>query len=250
MNIRSSLWRRNQEPSASKRLLLFCSREWSVKRFVLDICLPLLGLNGMSRLSSKEAFSLRCVLRVLVEMIRHSSFSLNLFSTSLCSFTFLCLFQFSLSWWNLSEDKSWRQQAETRIFQLPLLSSCKHQSEAQCLFCFCYHSCMKKNVHKRAVCWLAVTGRTQRAEWRDSEGRETEFSFESWKMLFPIQCFLRACLPMVVSGLFTESTHEHMCLTCWSVPLTFPPRRDFLFFYLSALTGKIKLRNWESAWKI
>lgn len=143
-----------------------------------------------------------------------------------------------LSWWNLWVDKSWRLQAETRIFQLPLLSSCKHQSVAQCLFCFCYHSCMKKNVHKRAVCWLAVTGRTQRAEWRDSEGRETEFSLESWKMLFPMQCFLDASLPVVVSGLFRESTHEHMCLTCCSVTWTFPPGTNFIFFYPPALAGR------------
>lgn len=73
MNVRSSLWGRNQEPSASKRLLPFCPGDWSVNRFVLDIYLPLLGLNGMSRLSSKEAFSLRCVLPALVEMIKQDT---------------------------------------------------------------------------------------------------------------------------------------------------------------------------------
>lgn len=175
----------------------------------------------MSRLSSKEAFSLRCVLSMLVEMIKQDT-RLSLWICSPLHYSVLHFYVTSSSLIMVKSfrvDKSRRLQAETRIFQLPLLSSCKHQSEAQCLFCFCYHSCIKKkNVHKRAVCWLAVTGRRQRAEWRDSEGRETEFGLESWKMLFPIQCFLHASLPVVVSGLFTESTHKHVCLTCCSVP--------------------------------
>lgn len=51
--------------------------------------------------------------------------------------------------------KSWKLQAERKIFfQLPLLSSSKHKSEAPCLFCFCYHSCMKKCTLKVCLQWL------------------------------------------------------------------------------------------------
>lgn len=153
VNVRCSLWGRNQELSASKRFLPFCSREWSVNRFVLDIYLPQLGLNGMSRLSSKEPFSLGCVLPTLVEMIKQDT-HLSLWICSPLHYSVLHFYVTSSSLIMVKSfrvDKSWRLQAETRIFQLPLLSSCKHQSEAQCLFCFCYHSCMKKKMYIKGL---------------------------------------------------------------------------------------------------
>lgn len=200
----------------------------------------------MSELSSKEAFSLGCVLPVLVEIIKQDT-HLSLWICSQLHYSVLHFYVTSSSLIMVKSfrvDKSWRLQAETRIFQLPLLSSCKHQSEAQCLFCFCYHSCMKKKVHKRAVCWLAVIGRTQRAEWRDSEGRETEFSLEWWKMLFPIQGFF-ACISPRGGFRSLHRVHPRACvLNLLECSLNIPSsNRFFFFFYLPALAGKIDLEK-------
>lgn len=107
----------------------------------------------MSRLSSKEAFSLRCVLSMLVEMIKQDT-HLSLWICSPLHYSVLHFYVTSSSLIMVKSfrvDKSRRLQAETRIFQLPLLSSCKHQSEAQCLFCFCYHSCIKKKMYIKGL---------------------------------------------------------------------------------------------------
>lgn len=174
----------------------------------------------MSRLSSKEAFTLRCVLSMLVEMIKQDT-RLSLWICSPLHYSVLHFYvtSSSLIMVNLSEwikAEGYKQKPE--FFSCLCYQAANISQKPSVYFAFVTIPVLKKNVHKRAVCWLAVTGRRQRAEWRDSEGRETEFGLESWKMLFPIQCFLHASLPMVVSGLFTESTHKHVCLTCCSVP--------------------------------
>lgn len=101
-----------------------------------------------------------------------------------------------------------------------------------------------KNVHKRSVCWLAVIGGAQRAEWRDSEGRDTEFSLESWKMLSLIWCF---CVHLSLWWLQVSSWSPPTGRS--AQPVWVPSRNRFSLSLPACPCWQVELRNQEPAWR-
>lgn len=158
-----------------------------------------------------------CVISVSVgDKTRHSHLSLGFsFSTSLFHLICLCHFQFSaLKDFTVLKAEAYKQDAD--FFSCLCYWAANLSQKPSVYFAFGTIP-VWKNVHKRAVCWLAVTGGAQGAEWRDSKGRDMEFSLDSWKMLSTIPWF---CIVYLHGGFRSLHGvhHWHKCSASLSVP--------------------------------
>lgn len=145
-------------------------------------------------------------------------------------------------------DKSWKLQAETKIFQLPLLSSSKHKSEAQCLFCFCYHSCMKKMYIKGLFADLQWLGEHQELS-EEIQKEEIQSSVLSHGRCFPRSSVFAYVCPR---GGFRYLHRIHplaQVLGLFECSLNVPSWNRFSLSLPACPCWQVELRNWEPVWR-
>lgn len=145
-----------------------------------------------------------------------------------------------LSQWNLSEwIKAESYKQKPKFFSCLCYQAANISQKPSVYFAFVTIP-VGKNVHKRSVCWLAVIGRAWRAEWRDSNGREREFSPESWKMLSLIQWFCTHLSPWCLQVSSQNPPTGTSARPVWVFPKCSLLEQIFSFFTcLPFLAGRI-----------